>query len=224
MNNDKILLNCINNTKVEYNADFFTPTDFEHAKKIVLGYGLYQTPNRWEIETNWIKNLFRNKKFLNDQSVVLDWGCGIGRLAKMIIETFNCKVIGVDINQKMLDYAKEYVNHPSFDCMLVEDFVDNNKTQFTNAIAVWTLQHSVYVDRDIAIIKNSLQNKGSLFVFEMLEPCIPIKNNQTPWGIVEEGSYQKNVSKQLQLISQGQFPKILNLQENDMTWYGFFQK
>jgi len=36
--------------------------------------------DQWESETKWTMNFFREKNLFNKDSIVLDWGCGIGRL------------------------------------------------------------------------------------------------------------------------------------------------
>jgi len=41
-------------------------------------------------------------------SIVLDFGCGIGRLAKVISQKTGLQVVGVDISQPMINQAKEY--------------------------------------------------------------------------------------------------------------------
>ena len=35
---------------------------------------------------------------LTSDSWVLDYGCGVGRLAKVMIEHYGCRVVGVDIS------------------------------------------------------------------------------------------------------------------------------
>jgi len=210
------------NNTIDYNYDFFTPISVEHAKEIVLGHGIYNTNNRWNIETEWTKRLFKTQNFLNENSIVLDWGCGIGRLSKMMIETFNCQVVGVDINQPMLNFAKEYVNDVRFTTLLLKDF-ESNTIKFTNAISVWTLQHSDAIDYDLHLIKRSLEKEASIFIFEMLEPSIPLKgNSQGTWGIIPV-SNQAIIKKYFSEIKQGKFPKILGIKENDDSWYAFYK-
>jgi SAM-dependent methyltransferase len=47
---------------------------------------------------------------LDRNSLVLDYGCGIGRIAKELIKQTGCHVIGVDISPSMLGLAYPYVH------------------------------------------------------------------------------------------------------------------
>lgn len=212
--------------EIKYNPDFFNPVDLEDAKRIVLGHGISETPGKWEIETDWNCKLFKTRKFLNKDSIVLDWGVGIGRLSKMIIDTFGCKVVGVDINSKMLGYATDFVGSDLFSTMTVEEFKTTNTTKFTNAIAVWALQHSIDPVSDIITIKNSLTLDAEIFVFEERGSCIPIASTDqtisTPWFLIYRSNFHK-LEKQFRVIEHGKFPRILNIPENNLTWWGFFK-
>lgn len=208
-----------------YNPNFFRPISLDDAKRIVLGYGITESPHRWIIETAWIEQLFVDKNFLNENSVVLDWGCGIGRLSKMVIEKFNCRVVGVDISEDMLRYAKDYVNSKKFTATLVKDFNKNKTLKFSNVIAVWALQHTPFIDADLSIINDSLNDNGKLFVFEEITPAIPVVDDgQGKWGLLNDYHHQTKILEKFNLIEQGSFPKILNVPENDNAWWGFLKK
>lgn len=203
-----------------YNPDFFNPGTFEDAKRVVLGYGLSETENKWEIETRWNINLFKTKNFINKESVVLDWGCGVGRLSKVIIENFGCRVVGVDLSQKMLEYARENVNSENFTTLTVDEY-KNIDIKFTEAIAVWTVQHSIDPDGDIKLIKQNLLKEGKLFVFEETHPCLPT-NGDSPWYILRASNFNR-FDKNFTIVEHGKFPEIYNIPENNKAWWGFFK-
>lgn len=48
-----------------------------------------------------------SKLTLNKDSVVLDLGCGLGVNSVWLAETFDCKVIGLDISGEMIEYCKK---------------------------------------------------------------------------------------------------------------------
>lgn len=208
---------------INYNPNFFTPRDLEDAKKIILGHGVIESKHRWEVETEWTYQLFRSKNFLNKDSIVLDWGCGIGRLSKMMIDRFDCTVVGVDIDQKMLELSVDYVNRDKFIPMSVNDFKRNNHFNFTNAISVWTLQHSPFVDEDLDIIKNFLIPGGGFFIFEENQPSIPIKENEESIWFILTNTYHDIILSKFNLIDHGLFPKELNIPENNTSWWGFLE-
>lgn len=207
-----------------YNPDFFIPHTLAEAKKIVLGYGRSETPNRWQIETDWIQQLFVKNKFITEKSVVLDWGCGLGRLSKMIIQNFNCKVIGVDLNQSMLNFAKDYVSSPLFSTYLYND-VSEIKCKFSNIISVWTLQHSFNIDKDLQTLNNFLDLNGQIFIFEDITPAIPIiDNGNGNWRLLPDGLYRTKSSNKFKIIQQGRFPYVDMIPENSTSWYSFYVK
>lgn len=214
-----------NGEEFTYNPDFFTPSDIADAKRIILGYGAAETPDRWHIETNWNIKLFKSKNFITQHSVVLDWGSGIGRLSKAMIDEFGCRVVGVDINPTMREYSVDYVNSDKFTPMSVEEFRNNDSIQFSNVISVWTLQHSVTVVEDLELIQSRLLPDAEVFIFEAAERCVPIMalENGHTWAIIR-GSSNFHTADQLFTIKEhGAFPARLNIPENDRSWWAFFK-
>lgn len=207
---------------LNYNQAFFEPKDFEDAKRIVFGHGLAETPHRWDVESQWNIDLFREHNFINENSIVIDWGVGVGRMSKVLIDTFGCQVVGVDINKSMLEYATQYVNDTRFTGLTVDQFKNSN-VMATNAIALWAFQHSVYLEPDLEVIKQHLSPDGQLFVFEQNEPCIPT-SGEFPWVIVAVVKNIDIILNYFSISTTGKFPKELNVPENANTWWGFFDK
>ena len=204
-----------------YNPDFFNPANINDAKRIVLGHGVSETESKWDIETEWNMQLFKQKRFLSKDSIVLDWGVGIGRLSKAMIAIFGCRVVGVDISKTMISHALDYVNSDNFTAMTVTEFIETNTIEFTNAIAVWALQHSVDVVSDTSVIKQSLLPSGKLFIFEERQPCIPTMNASAPWFILNKSNFT-TIDKEFIIVEHGIFPRHLNIEENNNAWWGFF--
>jgi SAM-dependent methyltransferase len=107
--------------------------------------------------------------------VVLDYGCGVGRLAKAMIETSGCSVIGVDISQSMRQLARDYVGSDRF--IVVSsgqyDTMVHGGLRVHAAIAVWVLQHCLKPAEDIARIRRSLVPDGGVFVLNMPKRAVP---------------------------------------------------
>ena len=61
-----------------------------------------------------IADLMSRHGQLGPNDVVLDYGCGIGRMAKELILRHNCRVIGVDISPNMRALSVQYVNSDNF--------------------------------------------------------------------------------------------------------------
>ena len=84
------------------------------AKRIILTPEGQSSEQRWQRETPLLVALIERGCEINEHSWVLDYGCGIGRLAKTLIERHDCRVVGVDISPSMRALAANYVNSPRF--------------------------------------------------------------------------------------------------------------
>ena len=82
--------------------------------KILTGEGLgsYRWHTRFTIpddhgnKINEIEYLIRNSK-INNESIILDWGCGMGWLVVYLAKKYNCRVEGINISKKQLFYANK---------------------------------------------------------------------------------------------------------------------
>jgi ubiquinone/menaquinone biosynthesis C-methylase UbiE len=157
----------------KFNPDFFKPFGIDHAKKIILMDNTI--PNQWESETEWTINFFSEKNLFTKDSIVLDWGCGIGRLAKPIIEKFNCKVVGVDFQPNMLKHATEYVNNSNFTAISNEEFFQLPDDYFTVGISIWALMHTMNTTIIIEDIQKKLNYNSRFCVFDSNDKAWPIK-------------------------------------------------
>ena len=98
-----------------YDPRIFDAADLESAKFVILTPTPDMTTNeRWEAETRNLVGLLGRIMPLDGNSCVLDYGCGIGRLAKGLIDRYGCRVVGVDISARMREFAREYVQSDRF--------------------------------------------------------------------------------------------------------------
>lgn len=165
-----------------YCKDMFKVKNMEEAKNIILTEerqgGNYE--NRWDRETVYMLELFQ--KGLGDLNgkVILDFGCGIGRLSKALIENFNCCVLGVDISPSMRQLAPEYVNNDRFSVISYELFcelVGKGKLQVDVGLAVYVLQHVYDPAHDIKLLSEAV--KEQLFVLNLKHRAIPVMDGET---------------------------------------------
>jgi len=159
-----------------YNPNIFNKKDLEDAKKIILTNEKDITSEaRWENETPYLVHSISNKVTLDKKSVVVDFGCGIGRLSRELIEKFGCRVVGVDISTTMREHAIKYVNSKNFKAVSPAEYKNMilKGVRFDLALAVWVLQHCIDPLEDIAMIKASLKENGSLFVLNNKQSAIP---------------------------------------------------
>lgn len=212
---------------MEYYPEFFNSDSFEESKFIVLCSNEYDYNYRWESETAWIKDVLVSTRCIDENSIVLDWGTGVGRLAKMLIETFNCKVIGVDISPTMLRHAVNYVNNTDkFVPVHYNQFMEAEvKNQYTCCIATWVLQHSATSAFDIQKIQEALVSNGNMFVLEMSKKCVIAKQNGTTISVDDGVDNKTELQKYFQPLMLGKLPRKITVEPifND-SWWGFLEK
>lgn len=147
-----------------YQSAIFDPINLEHAKDIVLTPDP-KFPNRFEEDTKYLLDIIKKEKLISEKSCVLDFGVGMGRISKELIDTFKCKVVGTDISLNMLIYATAYVNNPKY-------FVTCNSVQYSNVfdvcIASFVLQHVENPVKEIDNIYNTLTSNGYLICLNNL--------------------------------------------------------
>ncbi|MEO8485938.1 MAG: class I SAM-dependent methyltransferase [Betaproteobacteria bacterium] len=163
-------------TVLRYRPDVFDVADEKSARRIILTpEGGDSTESRWDRETPWIVRLASRELALNPRTRVLDYGCGIGRIAKGVIESTGCMVTGVDISASMRGLAIAYVSSGSFEALdpVALDARNGAGMQVDAAIACWVLQHCMSPDVDIARLLASLRPGGRLLVVNNHRRAVP---------------------------------------------------
>lgn len=160
----------------KYSPAVFHTSDIEKAKYIILTPTPDMTTDeRWEIETRNLTEELGLALKLNAESCILDFGCGIGRIAKALIERYGCSVVGVDISENMRKFSIDYVNSERFtacdpaalDQMIKEGF------HATGAYACWVLQHCHAPENEIERIHSTLAPGSLFFVLNSNNRLVP---------------------------------------------------
>src|SRR5215470_15608513 len=100
--------------QVTYNPAVFNVSTISQAMSIILTPEESTTEERWRLETPYVCDLIAKSVDIAPNSFVLDYGCGIGRIAKELIARHGCRVIGVDISPSMRALAPIYVASDRF--------------------------------------------------------------------------------------------------------------
>jgi len=160
-----------------YNPAIFRVRDMAAAKAIILTpEGGQSTDERWARETPYLTDLLGPPLGLGPEHLVVDFGCGVGRMAKALIERYGCRVLGVDFSQDMRALAPAYVASGRFSAVSGEVFghmVDNG-LRVDAAISVWVLQHCLAVAEEAALLRRSLKPGGRLGVVNTLGRVVPV--------------------------------------------------
>lgn len=145
----------------------FKPSSFEEGKHGVVGNcnGFTMT-ERWELETPlFAKAIIGTRPSWVGTRRILDYGCGVGRLAKSVIEngSEDTKVRGVDASFDMMEQAVKYVNKDRFSVSSPQALGEN---KFDIAYLIYVLQHVPAIEiRDILSRIHSHLTDDGIFVY-----------------------------------------------------------
>jgi len=90
---------------------------------------------------------------------VIDFGCGIGRLAREIARFGKCRVTGVDISETMRLHAQAYVASPDFTALSPQayDAAVQTGQRYDAAYSVYVIQHVADPMKELERIARSLK-------------------------------------------------------------------
>lgn len=191
--------------ETNYDPAVFDVVDMLTAQRIILTSEGSTTEERWKTETPYLADLISQTLKLSPDMTVLDYGCGIGRVAKELINRNGCSVVGVDMSESMRALAPEYVQSARFRVcspQLLDDWIRQGQ-RFDAAISIWVLQHCLWPAEDISRIKQSLKPSGQLFVLNNIWRAVPVAGGA--WE--NDGVDIKRLLKdQFALVQDGRLP------------------
>lgn len=158
----------------QYDPKAFDVASFSQAQYMILTPDAQgSTEERWKLETEHTVGFVGEWLRRRNDVACLDYGSGVGRLAKPLIDRFGWSVIGADISLSMRNYADAYVASPYYLTCRPELLDHHLHGYFDYAIAVLTLQHCVAPLVDIDRIARALKPGGRLFVLNYLIRAVP---------------------------------------------------
>lgn len=152
-----------------YIKEAFDVFSLEQAKDVVLSYS-HNDEFKFHNETNYFVDTVLEHVDINDETCLLDFGCGMGRLSKEFIDRKNCYVFGIDLSQSMLNYADQYVNNSRKFLPMQAYFLENT---IDVAICVFVLQHVEFPKKEIDNILNVLKPNGYMVLLNENKRFIP---------------------------------------------------
>ena len=169
-----------------YQPSYYEVSSLEEAMgKILTPEDGVSPLERWEKETPIIADMLTNRLNLSANHNIIDYGCGVGRLAKELIESRDCNVIGVDISRSMRAFSHIYCQSDAFfSCSTksLQTMVDSGFCA-DHAFAIWVLQHAENPEEDIDLIYNALAVGSTFLVMNLDYRCLPTGNGWEEDGI-----------------------------------------
>ncbi|MEW6491431.1 MAG: methyltransferase domain-containing protein [Cyanobacteriota bacterium] len=159
-----------------YRPEVFSVSNLEEAKAIILTPGQdTSTEERWIKETPYLLEQLGQELQPNSDDLILDYGCGVGRLAKEIIAHYGCTILGVDISSQMLQLASDYVGSQKFITSspdALERMVCKG-LRVDHAYSTWVIQHCLDPHTEIKRIKQALKPGGRFYIVNSHHRCVP---------------------------------------------------
>jgi 2-polyprenyl-3-methyl-5-hydroxy-6-metoxy-1,4-benzoquinol methylase len=158
---------------MNYIKEIFDPVNEQHAKDICLSPDR-NDPKKFQRETDFLIKFLHDNGYATPEKDIADFGCGVGRVSKQLIEQLKCKVVGFDISKKMIHAAINYIENDDFDFYHYGVNVENKcKIKFDTVIASLVLQHSEHPIYDINFIDSIMKPNGVLVLVNEKERYVP---------------------------------------------------
>lgn len=203
-------------------AIFETPRTFDQAMAIAITPedGL-TTEQRMKVETPYFADLIDRHIKITQESRVLDYGCGPGRMSKEILIRHSPRVYGVDISPPMLAFAVAHTYSERF--MALSPLMVDDLPSVDVIVLTWVLQHIPNVDGTLAMLMNKMKPQGRIFVVNAHDQILPVEGGS--WM----HSQQTNVLGVLRArLKQVAFedhldPEKTSLGLSQHAWWGVFE-
>jgi 2-polyprenyl-3-methyl-5-hydroxy-6-metoxy-1,4-benzoquinol methylase len=211
--------------QLAYYPHVFHVNDVQQAMRIILTPEGSTTEERWKTETPYVAGLIQDALAITPETIIVDYGCGIGRMSKELIARHGCRVVGVDISPSMRALAVVYVQSDRFFACspLMLDAMIERGFRFDAGISIWVLQHCHRPEDDVARLRKAIKTDGRLFILNNIYRAVPTtQNNEFKW--TNDGADLKAMlTDEFALEKEGrlppeQFPGL------ELTFWGDFRQ
>ena len=166
---------------MRYVKEVFDVMTFDQAKNVVLTASS-ECPDKFEKETQFLIDAIKHERLIHENDTVLDFGCGMGRVSKELVHQLGANVIGLDISDSMLTFAKLYVAKPSkFNTKTSYDLANS----VDSVISTFVLQHTENPSNEITNIAQVLKPNGYFIMINEDIRYVPSdvdKNGYVVWN------------------------------------------
>ena len=177
-----------------YQPQVFEQPTLEEAQGIILTpENGRSTAERWQSETPYLAGKVLQRLSENQARLVMDFGCGVGRLSRELVQHAGVSVIGVDASESMRKMAPDYVASPNFIATGAEGLAAlvAGGLRYDAALSVWVLQHCLDPAQEIDRIAAGLAVGGLFFVVDMTHRAVPtdqgwVNDGQSIMGLLDQ--------------------------------------
>lgn len=165
---------------MRYIKEVFDVQTLPQAMNVVLTADQTR-PDKFHEETEFLVDVIADNVDINKNHRILDFGCGMGRMSRAIIERFGCSVTGVDISDSMLKFAQLWVRNPRLFSVQM-DFPADGSIDFV--LSAFVLQHAKDPAGEIDRIYDCLKPSGVFILVNENIRFVPgdvDKNNFIVW-------------------------------------------
>jgi len=188
-------------------------SDVEHSKRLVFDYEAFDFEKRWENETQFTIDLIDAHTSLDHTSRVLDYGSGVGRLAKPVIERFGCCVDAYEPSADLRLHAKTYVGDERY------QHVTEPQT-YDLIICAWVALLIDDVDGLYDMFASVLKPTGMLLVIDYEHQLLT--DDGINYKRVKNGKVKSSLERQFDVLYTGNVPdKYIDKQwvaKNTFSW------
>jgi len=208
-------------TAANYSSHIFNVKTLDQAKGVILTQASeLTTEQRWQLETPYLEDLILSNVDIDAKSLVLDFGCGVGRISKELIISTNCRCVGVDTSISMLGLGLAYVGSGRY-LACAPDMLEFLNLKFDVALSIWALQHVRDLEGEIDRILGSLKPGGKLFLVNMEKRALP---TEECW--VDDGQdIRKILGERCVLKKEGKLDPAINSKlQSQLTFWAIYEK
>ena len=158
---------------MSYLKEAFYPNDMESAKDICITPDP-KKPNKFNEETHFLIRFLNSRGLLHKRPKVLDFGCGVGRISKDLVD-LGCEVVGMDFSIPMLMAAINYVDNKNFTPLInTATLPFEIKPEFDLVICTFVLQHTEDPIKEIKFLKSVMKDDATLVLVNEPYRLVPM--------------------------------------------------
>lgn len=175
---------------------YFKNPDFVQARGTVVGeINSLSVDDRWVHETKLFADALQ-RHMPTGPCTVLDFGCGIGRMSKELLDRRDdCSIVGCDNSDVQLQHATSYIQNPRFTGVLPH-MVEG---QFDFAFSLYVIQHvkAIHLRQALQIIHANL-TPGAIFVHCCSERRMAVRTDAPRF--FDDSFLGVNISSEVELL------------------------